>query len=58
MCPFLLVFRDAEERTREKAPSVMKTFKQSDKSRKTVKSMIEIRGEKGKENKKIKKEGK
>uniref|UniRef100_UPI00398F53CF signal recognition particle receptor subunit alpha isoform X2 n=1 Tax=Pristiophorus japonicus TaxID=55135 RepID=UPI00398F53CF len=50
------LLRAAEERTKGKAPSVMKTFEQSDKSKKTVKSMIEIRGEKGKENKKNKKE--
>ncbi|XP_051895926.1 signal recognition particle receptor subunit alpha isoform X2 [Pristis pectinata] len=50
------LLRAAEERTRGKAPSVMKTFEQSDKSKKTVKSMIETRGEKGKENKKNKKE--
>ncbi|XP_078387225.1 signal recognition particle receptor subunit alpha isoform X2 [Cetorhinus maximus] len=50
------LLRAAEERTKGKAPSVMKTFEQSDKSKKTVKSMIEIRGEKGKENKKNKKD--
>ncbi|XP_062894294.1 signal recognition particle receptor subunit alpha isoform X2 [Mobula hypostoma] len=50
------LLRAAEERTRGKAPSVMKTFEQSDKSKKTVKSMIETRGEKGKESKKNKKE--
>ncbi|XP_069750535.1 signal recognition particle receptor subunit alpha isoform X2 [Narcine bancroftii] len=50
------LLRIAEECIREKPPSVMKTFKQSDKSRKTVKSMIEVRGEKGKDKKKNKKE--
>ncbi|XP_067909898.1 signal recognition particle receptor subunit alpha isoform X2 [Heterodontus francisci] len=53
---FRSLLRAAEERTKGKAPSVMKTFEQSDKSKKTVKSMIEIRGEKGKENKKNKKD--
>ncbi|GCB64130.1 hypothetical protein scyTo_0004548 [Scyliorhinus torazame] len=53
---FTGLLRVAEERTKGKAPSVMKTFEQSDKSKKTVKSMIEIRGEKGKENKKNKKD--
>ncbi|XP_078055052.1 signal recognition particle receptor subunit alpha [Mustelus asterias] len=50
------LLRTAEERTKGKAASVMKTFEQSDKSKKTVKSMIEIRGEKGKESKKNKKD--
>ncbi|XP_048418269.1 signal recognition particle receptor subunit alpha isoform X2 [Stegostoma tigrinum] len=50
------LLRAAEERTKGKAPSVMKTFEQSDKSKKTVKSMIEVRREKGKENKKNKKD--
>uniref|UniRef100_A0A4W3H0A5 SRP receptor subunit alpha n=1 Tax=Callorhinchus milii TaxID=7868 RepID=A0A4W3H0A5_CALMI len=54
---FRMLLRAAEERTKAKAPSAMKTFEQSDKSRKTVKSLIEVRGGEKKENKKNKKEG-
>ncbi|XP_007894166.1 signal recognition particle receptor subunit alpha isoform X1 [Callorhinchus milii] len=53
---FRMLLRAAEERTKAKAPSAMKTFEQSDKSRKTVKSLIEVRGGEKKENKKNKKE--
>ncbi|KAJ7397333.1 Signal recognition particle receptor subunit alpha [Pitangus sulphuratus] len=47
--------RDAEESSRVRAPTVMKTFEQSLKSQKTVKCMIETRGEKPKEKVKNKK---
>ncbi|MGH0144048.1 UNVERIFIED_CONTAM: hypothetical protein FKN15_045307 [Acipenser sinensis] len=47
---FQQLLREAEESTKACAPAPMKTFKQSQKSQKTVKSMIETRGgEKGKE---------
>lgn len=47
--------RDAEESSKVRAPTVMKTFEQSLKSQKTVKCMIETRGEKPKEKVKNKK---
>ncbi|RXM90621.1 Signal recognition particle receptor subunit alpha [Acipenser ruthenus] len=47
---FQQLLREAEESTKACAPAPMKTFMQSQKSQKTVKSMIETRGgEKGKE---------
>ncbi|KFQ16731.1 Signal recognition particle receptor subunit alpha, partial [Merops nubicus] len=52
---FLRLLRDAEESSRVRAPTVMKTFEQSLKSQKTVKCMIETRGEKPKEKVKTKK---
>ncbi|NXG65600.1 SRPRA protein, partial [Hemiprocne comata] len=60
---FMRLLRDAEESSKVRAPTVMKTFEQSLKSQKTVKCMIETRGEKPKEkvknkkNKGCKKEG-
>ncbi|KFW11663.1 Signal recognition particle receptor subunit alpha, partial [Eurypyga helias] len=60
---FMRLLRDAEESSKVRAPMVMKTFEQSLKSQKTVKCMIETRGEKPKEkiknkkNKGSKKEG-
>ncbi|XP_030620680.1 signal recognition particle receptor subunit alpha [Chanos chanos] len=42
---FNILLREAEESSREKAPGRMRTFNQSEKSRKTVKSMIEKKGE-------------
>uniref|UniRef100_A0A8D0HG36 Signal recognition particle receptor subunit alpha n=1 Tax=Sphenodon punctatus TaxID=8508 RepID=A0A8D0HG36_SPHPU len=52
---FLHLLREAEESSKVRAPTAMKTFEQSVKSQKTVKSMIEIRGEKPKEKTKNKK---
>ncbi|XP_062995551.1 signal recognition particle receptor subunit alpha [Elgaria multicarinata webbii] len=52
---FLHLLRDAEESSKVKAPAAMKTFEQSEKSKKSVKSMIETRGEKPKEKTKNKK---
>ncbi|XP_020667014.3 signal recognition particle receptor subunit alpha [Pogona vitticeps] len=52
---FLRLLRDAEESSKVRAPAAMKTFEQSAKSQKTVKSMIETRGEKPKEKTKNKK---
>ncbi|XP_053126233.1 signal recognition particle receptor subunit alpha [Hemicordylus capensis] len=52
---FLRLLRDAEESSKARAPTAMKTFEQSAKSQKTVKSMIETRGEKPKEKTKNKK---
>ncbi|XP_068023391.1 signal recognition particle receptor subunit alpha isoform X2 [Melanerpes formicivorus] len=52
---FLRLLRDAEESSRVRPPTVMKTFEQSLKSQKTVKCMIETRGEKPKEKVKSKK---
>ncbi|XP_062408110.1 signal recognition particle receptor subunit alpha isoform X2 [Sardina pilchardus] len=47
---FQQLLREAEESSRMKDPKVMKTFSQSMKSQKTVKSMIETKGgDKGKE---------
>lgn len=56
--------REAEESSRARGPDRMRSFKESEKSQKTVKSMIETKGgEKvkepgGKKNKNTKKEGK
>ncbi|XP_053943157.1 signal recognition particle receptor subunit alpha isoform X2 [Cuculus canorus] len=52
---FMRLLRDAEESSKARAPTVMKTFEQSQKSQKTVKCMIETRGEKPKEKVKNKK---
>ncbi|XP_028564004.2 signal recognition particle receptor subunit alpha isoform X1 [Podarcis muralis] len=52
---FLRLLRDAEESSKARAPTAMKSFEQSAKSQKTVKSMIENRGEKPKEKTKNKK---
>nr|XP_056716277.1 signal recognition particle receptor subunit alpha isoform X2 [Euleptes europaea] len=52
---FLRLLREAEESSKIRAPTAMKTFEQSAKSQKTVKSMIETRGEKPKEKAKNKK---
>ncbi|KAL7981505.1 hypothetical protein Chor_002401 [Crotalus horridus] len=52
---FLRLQREAEESSKIRAPTAMKTFEQSAKSQKTVKSMIETRGEKPKEKTKNKK---
>ncbi|KAH0623250.1 hypothetical protein JD844_031336 [Phrynosoma platyrhinos] len=52
---FLRLLREAEESSKVRAPTAMKTFEQSAKSQKTVKSMIESRGEKPKEKTKNKK---
>uniref|UniRef100_A0A8C8SQC9 SRP receptor subunit alpha n=1 Tax=Pelusios castaneus TaxID=367368 RepID=A0A8C8SQC9_9SAUR len=52
---FLRLLREAEENSKIRAPTAMKTFEQSLKSQKTVKSMIETRGEKPKEKAKNKK---
>ncbi|KFR16210.1 Signal recognition particle receptor subunit alpha, partial [Opisthocomus hoazin] len=52
---FMRLLRDAEESGKVRAPTVMKTFEQSLKSQKTVKCMIETRGEKPKEKVKPKK---
>lgn len=55
--------REAEESSKAKGPASMRTFEQSQKSKKTVKSMIETKdGDKskeqgGKKNKNAKKEG-
>ncbi|KAM4011983.1 signal recognition particle receptor subunit alpha [Anomaloglossus baeobatrachus] len=55
---FDFLLRAAEESSRARAPAAMKTFKQSEKSKKTVKSMIEKPGEKAKENHKKSKSSK
>ncbi|XP_077162572.1 signal recognition particle receptor subunit alpha [Paroedura picta] len=52
---FLRLLREAEESSKVRAPTAMKTFEQSAKSQKTVKSMIETRGENPKEKTKNKK---
>lgn len=55
--------REAEESSKGRSPAPMRSFKESEKSQKTVKSMIETKGgDKGKEqggkkNKNTKKEG-
>ncbi|XP_075046558.1 signal recognition particle receptor subunit alpha [Mixophyes fleayi] len=52
---FSFLLRTAEDSRKARAPAAMKTFEQSEKSRKTVKSMIEKPGDKAKEsNKKTK----
>lgn len=60
----MLTTREAEDSSKARSPAAMRTFKESEKSQKTVKSMIETKGgDKGKEpggkkNKNTKKEGK
>ncbi|KAG8434646.1 hypothetical protein GDO86_012851 [Hymenochirus boettgeri] len=49
---FSILLRAAEDSSKIRPPSVMKTFEQSQKSQKTVKSMIEKPGDKVKENNK------
>ena len=55
--------REAEDSRKARGPASMRTFKQSEKSQKTVKSMIEVKGGDkakepgGKKNKNTKKEG-
>ncbi|XP_056296784.1 signal recognition particle receptor subunit alpha [Pseudoliparis swirei] len=59
---FKILLRDAEDSSKARSPAAMRTFKESEKSQKTVKSMIETKGgEKvkepvGKKNKNNKKE--
>ncbi|XP_075695281.1 signal recognition particle receptor subunit alpha [Rhinoderma darwinii] len=55
---FDFLLRAAEGSSKARAPAAMKTFKQSEKSRKTVKSMIEKPGEQPKENNKKSKSSK
>ncbi|KAG9482030.1 hypothetical protein GDO78_010977 [Eleutherodactylus coqui] len=55
---FEMLLRVAEKSTKARAPTAMKTFEQSEKSKKTVKSMIEKPGEKLKENNKKNKSSK
>ncbi|KAK2532768.1 Srpr [Columba guinea] len=52
---FTRLLREAEESSKTRAPVAMKTFEQSLKSQKTIKCMIETRGEKPKEKVKPKK---
>uniref|UniRef100_A0A3B4ZGF9 SRP receptor subunit alpha n=1 Tax=Stegastes partitus TaxID=144197 RepID=A0A3B4ZGF9_9TELE len=60
---FKVLLRDAEESSKVRSPAQMRSFKESEKSQKTVKSMIETKGgDKGKEqggkkSKNTKKEG-
>uniref|UniRef100_A0AAQ6APU0 SRP54-type proteins GTP-binding domain-containing protein n=1 Tax=Amphiprion ocellaris TaxID=80972 RepID=A0AAQ6APU0_AMPOC len=60
---FKMLLREAEDSSKARSPAPMRSFKQSEKSQKTVKSMIETKGgDKGKEqggkkNKNTKKEG-
>uniref|UniRef100_A0A7N5ZRX4 SRP54-type proteins GTP-binding domain-containing protein n=1 Tax=Anabas testudineus TaxID=64144 RepID=A0A7N5ZRX4_ANATE len=60
---FKILLREAEESSKGRSPAPMRSFKESEKSQKTVKSMIETKGgDKGKEqggkkNKNTKKEG-
>uniref|UniRef100_A0A672ISU1 SRP54-type proteins GTP-binding domain-containing protein n=1 Tax=Salarias fasciatus TaxID=181472 RepID=A0A672ISU1_SALFA len=60
---FMMLLREAEESSKARSPAHMRSFKESEKSQKTVKSMIETKGgDKGKEqggkkNKNTKKEG-
>ncbi|XP_028931690.1 signal recognition particle receptor subunit alpha [Ornithorhynchus anatinus] len=61
---FLRLLREAEDSSKVRAPAAMKKFEDSEKAKKTVRSMIETRGEKpkekpksGKKNKGAKKEG-
>uniref|UniRef100_A0A8C2ZH85 SRP receptor subunit alpha n=1 Tax=Cyclopterus lumpus TaxID=8103 RepID=A0A8C2ZH85_CYCLU len=60
---FKILLREAEDSSKARGPAAMRTFKESEKSQKTVKSMIETKGgEKvkepvGKKNKNTKKEG-
>lgn len=59
---FKMLLREAEESSRVKGPTNMRSFKESEKSQKTVKSMIETKGgekikeQGGKKNKNTKKE--
>ncbi|XP_041664435.1 signal recognition particle receptor subunit alpha [Cheilinus undulatus] len=47
---FKMLLREAEESSKARSPAPMRTFKESEKSQKTVKSMIETKGgDKGKE---------
>lgn len=47
---FQILLREAEESSKVRSPALMRTFKESGKSQKTVKSMIEVKGgDKGKE---------
>ncbi|KAM3616074.1 uncharacterized protein V6R79_011927 [Siganus canaliculatus] len=47
---FNMLLREAEKSSKARSPAPMRTFKESDKSQKTVKSMIETKGgDKGKE---------
>uniref|UniRef100_A0A8P4KMC5 SRP receptor subunit alpha n=1 Tax=Dicentrarchus labrax TaxID=13489 RepID=A0A8P4KMC5_DICLA len=60
---FKMLLREAEDSSKAKSPGHMRTFKESEKSQKTVKSMIETKGgdktkeRSGKKNKNTKKEG-
>ncbi|KAE8295514.1 Signal recognition particle receptor subunit alpha [Larimichthys crocea] len=59
---FQVLLREAEDTSRARSPAPMRTFKESEKSQKTVKSMIETKGgekvkeQGGKKNKNTKKE--
>uniref|UniRef100_A0A3B3VA18 SRP receptor subunit alpha n=1 Tax=Poecilia latipinna TaxID=48699 RepID=A0A3B3VA18_9TELE len=61
---FKKLLREAEETSKARSPAPMRSFKESEKSQKTVKSMIETKGgdkskeQGGKKNKNTKKEGK
>uniref|UniRef100_A0A3P9NCE1 SRP receptor subunit alpha n=1 Tax=Poecilia reticulata TaxID=8081 RepID=A0A3P9NCE1_POERE len=61
---FKKLLREAEETSKARSPAPMRSFKESEKSQKTVKSMIETKGgdkskeQAGKKNKNTKKEGK
>ena len=61
---YLFLTREAEDSSKAKGPASMRTFTESQKSQKTVKSMIEtksgdkIKEQGGKKNKNAKKEGK
>ncbi|XP_074536578.1 signal recognition particle receptor subunit alpha [Halichoeres trimaculatus] len=47
---FMMLLREAEESSKARSPAPMRSFKESEKSQKTVKSMIETKGgDKGKE---------
>lgn len=60
----MFTLREAEDSSKARSPATMRTFKESEKSQKTVKSMIETKGgdkgkeQAGKKNKNTKKEGK
>uniref|UniRef100_G3W5B9 SRP receptor subunit alpha n=1 Tax=Sarcophilus harrisii TaxID=9305 RepID=G3W5B9_SARHA len=55
---FMRLLREAEESSKIRAPTAMKKFEDSEKAKKTVKSMIEFRGEKPKEKAKSNKKNK
>ncbi|XP_043848102.1 signal recognition particle receptor subunit alpha [Dromiciops gliroides] len=55
---FMHLLREAEESSKIRAPTAMKKFEDSEKAKKTVRSMIEIRGEKPKEKAKSNKKNK